>query len=211
MRLPWTRRAVEAEAPPAGSRAARAARTSWFILSWLATLAVVAAMVAVIGFVTVPRVLGWHGVIVLSGSMEPTLKTGGIAFVEPAKPQDVKVNDVMTFRREGTQHTLITHRVIDIQHTENGLEFTTQGDANSSPDGVTVKEAQVVGTVNYFVPEIGNVVDKLHDRTNYYVFIGIPAALLILNELVSIAAEVRKARNKASATEAAAPLNGVWS
>jgi signal peptidase len=117
---------------------------------------------------------------------------------------------VLTFRREGTQHTLITHRVIDIQHTENGLEFTTKGDANTAADGVTVKEAQVVGTVNYFVPEIGRAVDKLHDRGNYYVFIGIPAALLILNELFSIGAEVRKAR-KGKAYEAPSSMEGAVS
>jgi signal peptidase len=197
-RLPWSRKPPVDGPAAMPSRRISIAGRGWSLLSWFATIAVVLAMVGVIAFVTVPRVLGWQGVIVLSGSMEPALKTGGLAFVEPAEPTDVKINDVITYRRENSK-TLITHRVIDIQTGAEGLEFTTRGDANADPDILNVRETQLVGVVHYFVPGVGDVIHPLHDRTNYYVFIGIPAALLILNEAWSIAAELRKARKNREA------------
>jgi len=203
--LPWARNRNDPAAdvtPGWGGR-------GWSLLSWTATIAVVLAMVSVIAFVTVPRVLGWHGVIVLSGSMEPALKTGALAFVEPVEPADVKVNDVLTYRRDNSK-TLITHRVIDIQTGAEGLEFTTRGDANDDPDILTVKETQVIGVVHYFVPGAGDVIHALHDRTNYYVFIGIPAALLVLNELWAIGMELRNTRKNRPA-DADKSMGGAFS
>jgi signal peptidase len=213
MHLPWKKQQESNGMPSAGpQRIVNGLGKGWWLLSWLATVAVVVVMVGVIAFVTVPRILGWHGVVVLSGSMEPTLATGGIAWFAPVQPEELKAGDVLTFKREGTQKTLITHRIVDIQRTEKGLEFTTKGDANNNVDGTTVKEAQVVGKVVFDVPHVGNAVDALQSQTNYYIFIGIPAALLILNEIVSIGAELRKARNKkANDGDAPAPMEGAWS
>ena len=211
MNLPWSKQQPDGLMTKRQLGLRSGLRAGWFMVSWLATIAVIAVMVAVIAFVTVPRILGWHGVIVLSGSMEPTLDTGAIAFVDPATPEQIKTDDILTFRREGMKKTLITHRVVDVQRTEKGLEFTTRGDANSSIDNATVKEAQVVGKVVFDVPQVGHAVDALHDRTNHYIFIGIPAALLILNELMSIGAELRKSRKKDGKGDAAAPMEGAWS
>lgn len=211
MKLPWSKKTADEADMPRKSGLMRAASLSWLLLSWAGTLAVVVAMVAVIGFVAAPRIMGWDGVIVLSGSMKPALETGDIVFVEPATPAEVKVGDILTFRREGTKKSLITHRVMAIEVTDKGREFTTQGDANTSPDNATVKEAQVIGIVNHRVPQAGRVVDFLHDQTNYYVFIGIPAALLILNEIWSIGAELRKSRGRREPEDEMASVKGAWS
>lgn len=190
MRVAW-RDQIDDEA-----RLARTGRFAWWLLSWSVTLIVVAAMVGVIGLVTVPKALGWKSLIVLSGSMEPTLATGSVAFVEPASPDEIGVGDVITYRRQNDAKVLVTHRVIGIEGEGSERRFETQGDANAAPDSETVSRQQFVGHVRYYAPYIGNIVDALHDRTNYYLFLGIPAGLLILNEIVGITGEVRKARRQ---------------
>jgi signal peptidase len=182
---------------------------SWFVLSLLTVTAVVACLAAVMAMVFVPMALGWNGVVVLSGSMEPTLHTGGIAFVQPATAEEIAVGDVMTFRQSSGRRTnLVTHRVIGSALTENGLEFTTKGDANTDPDLNPVPASAVVGKVRFNLPYVGTAIETLRNRDNYYVFIGIPAALLILNEIFTVASEFRreqaKRRARLTGTEGAA-------
>lgn len=212
MRVPWASAgaiALEHE-PPAAARSGAPARRLWQVVSWAATLMVVGVMVAVIGLVTVPRMLGWQGLIVLSGSMEPTLKTGSLAFVMPASAHEIEAGDVITYRREGSRKTLVTHRVVEVLRADQSVEFVTQGDANTAPDASPISEEQFVGLVRYYLPFIGNVIDALHDRTNYYIFLGIPAGLLILNEVASIRTEIRKAR-KREEPEPSCSIEGAYS
>ena len=67
------------------------------------------ALVSVAGLVAVPKIMGWQGVIVLSGSMEPALPTGGLAFVEPLPANEIEVNDILTHRGNPNSSTLVTH------------------------------------------------------------------------------------------------------
>ena len=68
-------------------------------------LTVVIALVASV-FV-VPKLFGINPYVVLSGSMEPQIHTGAIAFVN-TKDTAVKVGDVVTYRLANDE--LVTHR-----------------------------------------------------------------------------------------------------
>ena len=70
-------------------------------------LTVVIALVASV-FV-VPKLFGINPYVVLSGSMEPQIHTGAIAFVN-TKDTAVKVGDVVTYRLANDE--LVTHRII---------------------------------------------------------------------------------------------------
>ena len=54
------------------------------------------------------RVLGFTPYTVLSGSMEPTYHTGSLIYVKSTKPEDVKVNDPITFYLANSK-TIVTH------------------------------------------------------------------------------------------------------
>lgn len=73
-----------------------------------------------------PKAAGFTPYIVESGSMEPTIHTGAIAFID-TKDRDVAAGDVVTYRI-GTEekNKLVTHRII----REDGGVFITKGDAN---------------------------------------------------------------------------------
>lgn len=139
----------------------------------------VAAVVLMAGFMLIGPRFGWNTHPVLSGSMEPTLKVGGIIVTRPVRVEDVQVGDIITFQRDSQR---ITHRVIEIVHLKDDSRrwFRTKGDANQEPDGelVTSKGEFVPKTVAY-VPFLGFVAGALKSRLNFLVMIGVPAVALV--------------------------------
>lgn len=112
-----------------------------------AGLVIVAAAV-----VTIPAAFGIRPYIVRSGSMEPALHTGALAFVNTQGYQ-YQIGDVITYRLtdDAKEPILVTHRIIG--RTEAG--FVTKGDANEMPDLAPVTEKQVVGRLLWQIPSAG--------------------------------------------------------
>lgn len=115
----------------------------------LVTLVALALLIAVI-----PRVLGGAALTVLSGSMEPTLSVGDV--VVSAPQATYATGDVITFQPTPGDPTLITHRIVAVGSSSQGLTYTTRGDANGTDDDPIVAD-QVMGKVRYSIPWIGNV------------------------------------------------------
>lgn len=100
---------------------------------------------------TLPRVANIKPYVVLSGSMEPTIMTGSIAYVDE-NARDPKVGDIITFTFDDGSTT--THRV----YSRDGDSISPKGDANETIDApIDVK--QVVGTVRFSIPKFGYALD----------------------------------------------------
>jgi signal peptidase len=85
--------------------------------------------------------------------MEPTYEAGDIAIVQEVdNPIDLEVGDVIRYRRGGIA---IVHRIVDIQSSDDGPVFITQGDNVRSPDR-PVPARDVDGKVVWVIPEVGN-------------------------------------------------------
>ena len=95
--------------------------TVWRALNFGVMGLALLALVAVASLIAGPKILGWQGVIVLSGSMEPELPTGGLAFVKPMAASEIQVNDILTHRPNPNSDTLITHRVVERIDGPDGL------------------------------------------------------------------------------------------
>ena len=68
--------------------------------------------------------------VVLSGSMEPTIETGSVCFINKHADYDsIKEDDIIAFQMKNGP--LVTHRVVEV--TDSGL--TTKGDNNTDIDG----------------------------------------------------------------------------
>ena len=76
--------------------------------------------------------------VIRTGSMEPTIKVGAVVMVDP---QDTPEAGEIGAYLSGT--SVVIHRVLTINDT--GFEF--KGDANPSPDPMTVPHEDVKGTV----------------------------------------------------------------
>ncbi len=179
----------------------RFGKLSLTIASWAGVLVAALTFLVLGGLILVPRAMGWQGMVVLSGSMEPALKTGGLAFVQPLSREQIdrlKPGDIITFRNSAIAG-LVSHRIVQVNQGDGGPSFVTKGDANPQPDDGQVAAASVVGKVRFSVPYLGRLVERLHNRSTYLLFLGIPAGLLIAGELWNIASELQRARREKTA------------
>ena len=132
--------------------------------------------------------------IVLSGSMEPTIKTGSIVIVKPA-PQ-YNVGDVITFGAVSKTKVPITHRIVDTR-LQNGIPvYVTKGDANEEKDTQEVPARQVIGKALFDVPFLGYALSAAKKPIGFAVLIAVPAILILFDEGKKIFFEVKKMRRK---------------
>jgi signal peptidase len=170
------------------------------VANWLATLLAVLMLITFIGWVTLPRVLNLQGVVVLTGSMEPALPVGSIAFVQKMGSENVAAGDVLTFYRPDVpRKVLVTHRVVEVSSDRDGLLFRTRGDANNEVDDWVVRGPQVVGTVGTVLPRLGYVTDLVRGRNGFIALMAIPGALIVIGELAKIRRELKVMRQEKSA------------
>ena len=127
------------------------------VTSVAALLCSLAATALAVVLVLVPLVTDSVPLTVLTGSMAPVHDPGDIVVVRPARAEDLRVGDVITFEAPEAERRLITHRIeatgVD---TAGEPTFVTRGDANRSADAEPVPAAQVRGRVWYAVPWIGH-------------------------------------------------------
>lgn len=113
-------------------------------------------LVAVIGVLAVCGVTKCTPYIVLSGSMEPQIRTGSLCVVDTKVPfEEIKAGDVIAF--ETGTGSLVTHRAVTMK---DGM-IETKGDANAVTDGFTTSEANYRGKTLYSLPYLGYAVNWL--------------------------------------------------
>lgn len=130
--------------------------------------------------------------IVQSGSMEPVIPTGSLVVVKPA--DSYIRGDVITFGADTKTQVPTTHRIVDIQPGASGVEYVTKGDANKAADPVAASANEVIGKVVVTIPYFGFILDFARQPLGFAVLIGIPALLVVIDEVANIYREVRKLR-----------------
>ncbi|MFI5036233.1 MAG: signal peptidase I [Acidimicrobiales bacterium] len=140
------------------------------------TLTVLAVMVASVALVLAVathfsprgqyRVFGHPVMIVLSGSMTPVIRTGDLVVddgVTTARAAHLQVGQIISVRDTPGSQTIITHRIVGVLHTSNGVAYITKGDANQSADAVPRPAADVIGVFSTDIPRGGYVLNALHE------------------------------------------------
>lgn len=107
--------------------------------------------------IAVPRAFGYQPYTVISGSMEPAIPIGSLAYVKNCDPVGIAEGEVAAFYKDGDPGTIIVHRVTENDVT-SGL-LTTKGDANPEPDFEPVKYSDCLGVVAKSVPKLGSFAD----------------------------------------------------
>ena len=151
----------------------------WNVISTAILAVFVVFAIALVGV----RLFGVDVYTVLSGSMEPTYKTGSVIWVKTCEPEDVQVGDPITFVLD-EDLTVATHRVVAIDEVEG--EFTTKGDANEDIDGAPVLFENLIGKPVFTVPAMGYFVNWIQNPPGTYMAISIGAVVFILMLLPSI-------------------------
>lgn len=145
-------------------------------INWLITIAVI---LAVVGMVILPM-FGIKPYVVLSGSMEPAIPAGSVAWID-VNDTDVEKGDVVAYLPESGS-LYVTHRIVD----EKGDRYVFKGDANETVDLNTVGQEQIYGQYRFCIPGLGKFLTTL--KGNPYLAIPILAvvlAVILLENLVS--------------------------
>ena len=160
-----------------------------------AVLTVVRALQAIVGTILAltllvvlagiaPTFFGYESFTVYSGSMEPAVRVGALAVVQPVPSSQLRAGDVITYRMPFFPDVVVTHRLLAIQTTPDGkTQYRTKGDANQAEDLVQVDPNAVLGRVAYSVPYAGYVVEYSKTGAGRLVLIALPAALIALDFL----------------------------
>ena len=112
--------------------------------------------------------------VVLSGSMEPTIGTGSVCFINKnANIDNIKEKDIIAFKlRDGT---LVTHRAIKVD--DSGI--ITKGDNNKDADSNVVNKENFVGKNLFWIPKVGYVVKTFQTTKGKIIAVAIIVLLLV--------------------------------
>jgi signal peptidase len=132
-------------------------------------------------------------VVVISGSMEPTILKGDLLFVQGKDPDLIKngtiegkEGDVIVFDAWNLPgwsfppRDPVVHRVVDKWY-DGGWFFLTKGDANPTVDDAPIPENRIFGVVVGRIPYIGWVKILLTDSGLLIPLLVIVSALLIIS------------------------------
>lgn len=149
---------------------------------------VLGVLAAVFGFVQwVRNSFSWRTYIVQSGSMEPSIMTGDLIFLQ--KQAEYRQNQVITFKNE--RGRTVTHRIVSAEPEANPV-FRTKGDANQDQDLEEVRQEQILGSVVQVVPKFGYVVKFLKSPWGFILFILTPGIVILYDEIRSLSGRLAR-------------------
>ena len=128
--------------------------------------------------------------IVQSGSMQPAIKMGSVVMVKSAN--DYKIGDIITFGEITRIKSPTTHRIDDIKIVEGEVYYITKGDANNASDQKEISKKEIIGKVLIDIPYLGFAVDFAKKPIGFVLIIGIPAVVIISDEVKKIYDETKK-------------------
>ncbi|MBR6034365.1 MAG: signal peptidase I [Clostridia bacterium] len=113
-----------------------------------------------------PSFLGIKTYTIISGSMEPELKIGDIVIVKEAGKDDIKEQDVISYRHG---QSVITHRVIEIHENEGNKTYKTKGDSNNIEDTEEISYSSIEGRMIGRIPFLGKLSRLLQGKVTVVV------------------------------------------
>ena len=103
-------------------------------------------------------IFGYYFRIVITGSMEPTIKVNSLNVIKKVDIKDIKKGDIICFKSTSD----IIHRVIEVVKLDTGeIILHTKGDANNKPDCVDINEEMLRGKVVYTFNGLATFIDSL--------------------------------------------------
>lgn len=140
----------------------------------------VAALIwgAAAGGVITGLLMGVKLYTVVSGSMEPNIKTGAAAMTVPVKT--VKIGDIIAFTLPADPKKTILHRVVTLK--EKGV-YQTKGDNNDSADNWDVNIDRIKGKVLLSIPYLGYLGSFVKTPIGFGIVVELPALIIIFGQL----------------------------
>ena len=147
----------------------------WLLGAATVSRALLAFLVGLLLWATVPALLGWSAHVVLSGSMEPRIAGGDVVLASDASLGEVVPGQVVVFDDPNVPGRVVVHRATAVDDP-SGL--TTKGDANPTADTLPVDDGHLLGIGRLRVGLVGLPSLWLHEKR--WVPLGLLAGGLVL-------------------------------
>lgn len=123
--------------------------------------------------------------VVVSGSMEPVIKTGSIVLTTPVDPKTLKTGDIVAFTSPTNSKDVILHRISGIK-SQSPLRFQTKGDNNNSPDAWDLMDVSILGQQVFAIPYIGHIAAYVRTPIGFSLIVVFPVFLFIISQILNI-------------------------
>ena len=164
-------------------------------MSIVSFILITIGILAVILF-AIPTIVGYKPFVVVSGSMEPQIKVGAIAYNNTReKVEDVKVGDVIVFKAD---KSFVTHRVVKINDNKT---FTTKGDANETEDLAPVKFENFKGKTAFSIPYLGKLLKLVQTRIGVFILVSAVGLNIVYSIFSSDEDNKKKQKNKKESSD----------
>lgn len=142
-----------------------------------------------------PSCFGYTPLMVQSGSMSPLFNEDDLVLVQNSASDTVyAAGDIICFH---SGDAYVTHRIKEITTDENGnTVYTTQGDANNTPDKDTVRPDQILGVYKTHFKGMGKALLFIQTPVGMIVCVMLPIFLVFLLFTVPPRIAARKKRKK---------------
>lgn len=137
--------------------------------------------------------------IVQSGSMEPSIKTGSLVIIKPSL--NYRVGEIIMFGEDTKTKVPTTHRIVRDEVRSGVFYYTTQGDANEDSDLQPIAQSEVIGKVLFSIPYLGFVLDFAKKPLGFALLIGVPAAIVVFDEVGNIWRETKRLKARKETNE----------
>lgn len=130
---------------------------------------------------------------IVSPSMTPNIKVYDVIVnLKVNKPEDIKINDVITFVSNSpeTDGMTMTHRVISvIKDKEGNYSYQTKGDYAPVADSTNVSFNNIIGKVSFKIPQLGRIQFFIANKIWWLILLLIPALYIIIRDLFKTVAK----------------------
>lgn len=135
--------------------------------------------------------------VIISESMIPSINVYDAVVTVRVKQDQIKINDIITFINSEieTAGTPITHRVIGVVETEDGIKYRTKGDHNNTEDFALTSPSDVIGKVYLRIPMIGYIQIFMTKPIGWLLVIVLPCLFIIGSDLLRLIGITKKEKN----------------
>ena len=138
-------------------------------------------------------IFGYKAYIITTDSMKPTIQAGDIIIVKNIEEEKLKLEDIITFKRD---ENIVTHRLVDIQETEQGKKYITKGDNNNVNDYKEVQYSEIEGVKVLVIPRVGNLILLLEDKVYIILIINLILIIYVNTKRVEEKRRMRREKKK---------------
>jgi len=117
---------------------------------------------------------------VMSGSMEPKIKTGSL--IVTSKKESYEIGDIVTFSSPKSSE-IVSHEVSDVLTKDGRNVYLTKGNSNATTDPYVLDEDRILGEVSFVLPYFGYLLTFIKSELGLLLVVYIPAVFVLKKEV----------------------------